>query len=131
MSKFFVDFKPTEWANIRVVNWFVQYCLGKFGIENVHAIFLFGSRAGGVSSKNREVTQRSDHDFYVIISENFELPHDYRKSFETARVKARISSIDIMVGTPQGFIEDSRVPGTLPYKVRQLNKPIMKRMKNS
>lgn len=59
-----------EFAKIDTINWFVSFCENYFSAENICRIYLLGSRASGHSSKGGGVRENSDHDFYVVLTDD-------------------------------------------------------------
>ena len=127
-EKILINDNPTRWADQDVVRWFTIYCIEYFGEKNIHEIFLFGSRARGANMHGAPVSDKSDHDFYVILVDGAVWPEHYMRDLDFARRAAGISGIEILVSTDLSFREAAQTEGSFARDVVRLDVRVLGRV---
>lgn len=110
-------------ADRATVDFVLAFCdtiLGDFGVV---AVYLFGSRATGISRSGAAVRENSDHDFLVVLSDSAppelitgqKLHSDVDALLQVKRREAGLGKIDFLIQRQAHHTQSATEEGSFAY----------------
>lgn len=120
----FADEANAPHANPKTLAFLINYCAESFQEWELESIYLMGSRASGIRSNGDPVSERSDHDFLVVIGDNAtddmqtggQAWTRFYNAFNTARTQIGLGGVDLFVKKKSSFEEEKDTRGTVGFK---------------